>query len=79
MTNTQELKSFLVKRNISASRLANELGISRVSLSKKINNQREFKASEIVKIQKILVLTNAERDFIFFDIELTQINQNTTN
>ena len=79
MTNTRELKSFLVKRNISAGKLADELGISRVSLSKKINNKREFKASEIVKIQKLLALTNVERDYIFFGIELTDINQNATN
>lgn len=43
-----------------------KIGISRTSLSYKINNIVEFNAQEIKHIQKILELSNEQRDHIFF-------------
>lgn len=46
--------------------IADTIGISRHSLYSKIENDTEFKASEIVKIAEVLRLSDAERDAIFF-------------
>lgn len=46
--------------------LAEALGISANTLSKKINNKAEFTQSEIDKIKKKYDLTPAEIDSIFF-------------
>ena len=70
MVNTKELKASLIRRGLTLEDLAKEVGVARVTMSKKINNVCEFKASEILKMQKILQLSNAERDFIFFNIEV---------
>ena len=69
MTKTNELKASLIRRGISLEDLSDALGISRVSLSKKMNNHREFKVSEIVKITQFLQLTRDERDVIFFGLK----------
>ena len=46
--------------------IARALKLSREGFYKKLNNQTEFKASEIVKMQEILNLSNEQRDKIFF-------------
>lgn len=46
--------------------VAKKVGITREGFYKKINNETEFKASEIITIQKLLNLSNEERDKIFF-------------
>lgn len=67
MVNTKELKAVIIRRGLLLDDLSKEVGIARVTLSKKINNKCEFKASEILKMQKALQLSVAERDFIFFN------------
>lgn len=51
--------------------IAKKIGITREGFYKKLNNETEFKASEISTLQKILRLTNKKRDEIFFakDVE----------
>lgn len=46
--------------------IAKKLGITREGLYRKMRNETEFKASEIICLQTILRLTNKERDEIFF-------------
>ncbi len=46
--------------------LAKEIGLSRAGLYKKINNDHEFKASEIKKISTLFGLSPDEQDKIFF-------------
>ena len=70
MVNTKELKAILIRRGLLLEDLSKEVGIARVTLSKKINNVCEFKASEILKMQKVLQLSNEDRDFIFFNTEV---------
>ncbi|MCF0107038.1 MAG: helix-turn-helix transcriptional regulator [Holdemanella sp.] len=67
MTNTIELEIALKRNKKTYQELANEIGISYQSLSLKANNKREFKAGEIMRIQKELNLTSHERDSIFFE------------
>ncbi len=67
MTNTRQLKSVLTLRGMTQIDLANKMGVSPVTLSNKINNKIEFKASEIRKIADILGLDNLDIMAIFMN------------
>lgn len=67
MTNTEMLKEAIGDSGISIKAIANKIGISREGLYKKLNNQTEFKASEIMAIADILRMDAKQRDHIFFD------------
>jgi len=66
MTNTLELKAVMVRSGYTAERLAKEIGLSQQSLSYKINNKREFTATEINSIARALELSLEEKESIFF-------------
>ncbi len=66
MTRTRELEAEIKRAGIKKKDLAKELNISEMGLYRKILNKTEFKASEIVKLSKILNLPNDRRDYIFF-------------
>ena len=59
MTNTLKLRALLVENNLTNEDIAKKLGISKQSFSMKINNKREFKASEINKLSVLLNLFNS--------------------
>ena len=66
MTDTVLLTSIINESGYTYSEIAQELGISRQGLWKKINNHSEFKQSEIEKITRILNLDMEENSKIFF-------------
>ena len=66
MTDTLEIKKIIRMKGFTLDTLSKKIGISRTSLSYKINNIVEFNAQEIKHIQKILELSNELRDHIFF-------------
>ena len=66
MTDTLEIKKIIRMKGFTLDTLSKKIGISRTSLSYKINNIVEFNAQEIKHIQKILELSNEQRDHIFF-------------
>lgn len=66
MTDTDELKKLIRMRGYTLNDVSKQIGISKTTLSYKINNKVEFSVSEIKKIQTILNLTDTQRDFIFF-------------
>lgn len=66
MTDSTLLNEEIADSGITITAIARKLGITREGLYKKINNETEFKASEILSMQKILNLTNKKRDSIFF-------------
>ena len=70
MTNTLELKSIMVKKQYTLEKLAKEMGISTTTLSYKVNNKREFKSAEIHIIQKILNLSDEQKESIFFAFDV---------
>lgn len=70
MTDTTRLNEAIAESGITIVAIAKKIGISREGLYKKINNDTEFKASEISAMQRILGLTNEERDIIFFAKEV---------
>ena len=64
MTNTGKLKAKLLEKGYTIQKIANEIGISYQSFSYKLNNKREFVASEIDKLCKILDIS--DKDAYFF-------------
>lgn len=66
MTNTKMLEAAIALSGIPKNVIAERIGISRSALFKKIRNESEFKATEIVKLQELLALTTEERNRIFF-------------
>lgn len=66
MTNSEMLSEAISESGITIIALSRKIGISREAFYKKLNNETEFKASEISALQKILNLSNKKRDDIFF-------------
>ena len=66
MTDSKLLSSTITESGMTITSIARKLGITREGFYKKLNNETEFKASEISLLQKILHLTNKKRDDIFF-------------
>lgn len=66
MTNSELLSEVISEFGITITALSKRIGITREGFYKKLNNETEFKASEISAIQQILQLTNEKRDEIFF-------------
>lgn len=70
MTNTVELNGEIADSGMTITAIAKKLGITREGFYKKLNNETEFKASEISAMQTILNLSNKKRDDIFFAKEV---------
>lgn len=66
MTNTPKLKAIMVEREYTQADLAKLLNMSEQTLNYKINNKREFKASEIQALIQILQIPTEQVDVIFF-------------
>ena len=67
MTNTKELLREIDNSGLKKSWIAEKLGLSYHGLQKKINNDNEFKASEIMILCEILHIASADRkEEIFF-------------
>lgn len=66
MTNTNLLKEHINNSGYKRSYIAARLGITTYSLSMKINNESEFKASEMTALSNLLKIDARTRDAIFF-------------
>ena len=67
MTNTALLEEKIEASGLKKSFIARAIGLSAYGLAKKINNENEFKTSEVNGLCKILNITDlAEKDRIFF-------------
>lgn len=69
MIDTNRLKSYLVLRGKTLKSLAKEINMPINTLSSKVNNITEFKASEIVKIQIALDIPEQDVFKIFLKKE----------
>lgn len=65
MTDTELLKEKIENSGYRFSWIAKQLNLSPFGLRKKVNGENEFKATEIIKFQEILNISNTERDKIF--------------
>ena len=67
MTNTTLLKDKIKTSGLKQNFIAKSMGLSSYGLCKKINNETEFKTSEVGELCKILNISDlAEKDRIFF-------------
>lgn len=77
MTNWRQFEIALLANKVDNKQIiANLLGISLPSLYSKINNDTDFKASEIYKIAEFLKLNADDVNLIFFDGMLPKGQQN---
>ena len=70
MTNTLKLKAVILERGFTQEQIAEMLGMTIATFNYKVNNKREFKASEIKKLSEHLCLTAEEVNAIFFAEEV---------
>lgn len=70
--NANKLKGKLVEKNIGYQKIAEMIGISKVTFSNKVNGKtaRGFSAAEASKISEILDLSGEESLEIFFNNKL---------
>lgn len=66
MTDTAKLKKAIADSGLKKSHIAKQMGITRQSLDRYINNRAEFRASHIEKLSTILKLDADQRMAIFF-------------
>lgn len=67
MTNTELLKEAITRSGLRIYFIAEKLGISYQALKLKIDNESEFRATEIAKLKDLLNLSKDECFAIFFD------------
>ena len=70
MTNTALLREKIDESGYKLRFIAKQIGITYQGFLKKINNESEFKASEIKGLQDLLNLTDETRDKIFFTVNV---------
>lgn len=70
LTDSKKLSDEISDSGMTITAIARKIGITREGFYKKLNNETEFKASEISALQKILRLSNKKRDEIFFAKEV---------
>lgn len=66
MTDTAKLKQAIADSGLKKSHIAQQMGITRQSLDRYINNKAEFRASHIATLSAILKLEPEQRLAIFF-------------
>lgn len=66
MTDTARLRTLIEEKGLKLKYIAQALGISSYTLSMKIENDREFKVSEVDALSNLLGLSLIEKDEIFF-------------
>lgn len=70
MTNTSLLRKKIDESGYKLRFIASKLGITYQGFLKKINNETEFKASEMQILRELLNLTDAEFEQIFFTLNV---------
>lgn len=70
MTDTKKLREQIARSGFKLVYLADQLGITRQALQKKIENDTEFKASEVDRLSKLLQLSVEDKEGIFFALKM---------
>lgn len=66
MTNSAALRERIKRSGFKLGYIAEKIGITAYTLQKKIDNETEFKVSEVDCLAKLLNLTALEKDAYFF-------------
>lgn len=69
MTNKEELEIAILRAGLTKHEVAKKLGLSDMGFYKKLNNQTEFKASEIAALQKMLHIKSINKIFFAEKVE----------
>lgn len=72
MINEKELRVEMLRNNFTTETLADAIGISRASFSKKLNGHVDFSRMEVMNISSILNLSTEKRDLIFFENKVAE-------
>lgn len=75
MVDIELLKDKIKKSGLTVKDIAKMSGMLRETLYNRFKNHNDFKASEIMRLTKILKLTKKERDDIFLQMTLNIIQQ----
>lgn len=68
MTDTEVLKELIISKGLKLKYVAQYLGLSSYGLSMKINNEREFKTSEVAALCELLEIESLEvKEAIFLN------------
>lgn len=67
MVNVEKLKSTITDKNSTPNKLANDIGIDRATLYRKLKKSESFNIGEVEKIKASLKLTKEETVDIFFN------------
>lgn len=66
MVDSDLLKEKIKESGMKVQYVAVQIGLTPAGFYKKLNNESEFKVSEIMSITRVLNLSSADRDAIFF-------------
>ena len=66
MTDTKELRRRIEESGLKYGYIAKQIGITCYTFQMKIDNDSEFRVSEVDKLSEILGLSLADKDAIFF-------------
>lgn len=66
MTNTERLRAIIESSGYKLRYVAEQIGLTYQGFLKKLNNESEFKASEIQLLCRLLHIPSDERESIFF-------------
>lgn len=61
------LTNIIEERGFTKNEIAEQLGLTRQGLYNKLNGEKEFKASEMRKLSRLLNLSSNDKDRIFFN------------
>jgi len=72
LTNTNELRAAMTRKGMTQEQVADILNISAATMNYKLNNKREFKATEIKALIDLLEIPEDKINLIFFagDVDL---------
>ena len=74
------LTDIIDERGFTKNEIAEQLGLSRQGLYNKINGEKEFKASEIRKLSRLLNLSDSDKDqMLVNDYVDESVNQSDTD
>lgn len=71
--NLRKLKAAMIVANVSVDETAKALHIDPATVYRKLSGKTEFVVSEVIALRKLLHLTDSEVQDIFFNIQLTEM------
>jgi DNA-binding phage protein len=66
MTDTQALRDIIQGQGLKLGYVAEACGFKRATFMRKLNNESSFTVDEVPRVCRVLGLSNADRDRIFF-------------